>query len=103
MIDNIFGNKTNVLVLRFLTRFANEFYPATEISEETGAGLRNVHDSLKMLSYAGVLSKRLSNGKIYYKFVADTIFNAFIHDIFSEERKRLFLQRTKLHKVLYEI
>ena len=65
MLDNILGNKTNLLVLRFLIKFKNEFFSADVIAKETGAGLRNVYDSLKMLSYDNIVSKRFSSGKIY--------------------------------------
>lgn len=103
MIDTILGNKTSILVLRFLTRFNGEFFPADEISKATGAGLRNVYDSLKALSYDNIVSKRVAKGKIHYRFIVDSSFKRTILNLFEEEHKKLFLKNITFYKLLSEI
>jgi len=103
MIDNILGNKTNILVLRFLTKFNGQFFSADEIAKETGTGLRNTYDSLKMLSYDNIISKKFSHGKTYYKYVVDSAVKNFIFQIFEEERKKIFLQNLSFYKLISEI
>lgn len=103
MIDNILGNKTSILVLRFLTRFKGEFFPPNEISKETGAGLRNVYDSLKTLSYNNIISKRITKGQIYYRLVLDSSFKMTLANLFEEEKNRLFLHNIFFYKILSEI
>ncbi len=103
MIDNILGNKTSILVLRFLIRFNGEFFPADEISKATGAGLRNVYDSLKALSYDNIVSKKLTNGKIHYRFIIDSSFKRTISNLFEEEQNRLFLRNINFYKMISEI
>ncbi len=103
MIDNILGNKTNVLTLRFLTKFKNQFFSAEEISKETGCGLRNIYDSLKVLLYSNIVAKKLTRGKIYCKFTVDSAIKESIFQIFEEERKLIFLQNLFFYKLLSEI
>jgi len=103
MIDNLLGNKTNMLVLRFLTKFDNQFFSIEEIAKETGAGLRNIYDSLKILHYEGMIIKSASPGKANYKFIVDSKVKELVYRLFEEERKRLFLRTTKLYKTLSEI
>ena len=103
MIDNILGNRTNILVLRFLTKFKGEFFPADEISKETGAGLRNIYDSLKILCYDNIIMTKTANGKIHYRFVVDSSFKMTILQIFEEERSKLFLQHIFWYKIISEI
>lgn len=103
MIESVLGNKTNILVLRFLIKFKNQFFAADEISKELGVGLRNTYDSLNMLSYGGILSKRFSQGKIYYKFLVGSSIQEFISLLFEEEHKRISLQNTSYYKIISEI
>ena len=103
MIDNILGNKTSILVLRFLIRFNGEFFPADEISKATGAGLRNVYDSLNALSYDNLVSKKAVHGKILYQFVVDSSFKRTISNLFQEEQNKLFLKNIVFYKLLSEI
>jgi len=104
MIDNIFSNKTNILILRFLSRFDNQFFLPEEIAKETGAGLRNVHDALRILSYGQILTKdRKPSGKVHYKFVIDSHVKELIHQLFTEERKRMLLKNFKFYKIISEI
>lgn len=104
MIDNILGNRTNILVLRFLSKFDNQFFLPEEIAGETGAGLRNIHGSLRTLSYERILTKEKKNsGKVYYKFVIDSLTKELIYRMFDEEKKRLSLRNIKLYKVISEV
>ncbi len=103
MIDNIFGNKTNVLVLRFLAKFNNQFFTKEEIAKEIGAGPRNVYDSLQALSYEKILTKKYTTGKLFYKFVVDSKVKELIYSLFQEERERLPLKTTKFYKLISEI
>lgn len=103
MIDNLLGNKTNLLILRFLTKFENQFFPIEEITRETGAGLRNVYDSMRILSNESILSTKVTLGKSYYKFNVDSKVKELIFQLFEEERKRLFLKTPHIYKILSEI
>lgn len=103
MIDNLLGNKTNTLILRFLTKFDNQFFSIEEIAKETGAGLRNVYDSLRILSHESILMKRVTSGKVHYKFVVDSKVKDLIYQLFGEEKKRLFLKTNQMYKVISEI
>lgn len=103
MIDGILGNKTNLLALRFLTRFKGQFFSADEIAKETGAGLRNIYDSLKILSYENIVSKNFSQGKVYYKFQVDSTVKESLFRIFEEERKKIFLHNHSFYKIISEI
>lgn len=103
MIDNILGNKTNLLVLRFLVRFQNEFFPAEEIAEATGAGLKNVYDSLKILAYDDMVVIRTTGGRSLYKFNADSSVKDLVSRLFEEEKKRLFFRNASRYKTLSEI
>lgn len=103
MLDNLLGNKTNMLVLRFLTKFQNQFFPIEEIANEVGAGLRNVYDSLRILTNENLLKTKVSKGRVYYKFDVDSNVKGLISDLFEEERKRLFFKTNSLYKVLSEI
>ena len=97
MIDNILGNRTCILVLRFLTKFENQFFSADEISKATGAGLRNVYDALASLSYERIASNRFTKGKIYYKFRVDSSVKKSISLIFEDERTKVWLHHFSLH------
>lgn len=102
MIDNVFSNRTNVLILRFLSKFDNQFFTKEEIAQEINAGLRNVYDSLKYLTYEKIVTKKVDD-KIYYRFVIDSKTKEIIHELFSEERNRLSLRILSLYKDLSEI
>ncbi|MBI4440112.1 nucleotidyltransferase domain-containing protein [Candidatus Woesearchaeota archaeon] len=103
MLDNLLGNKTNILVLRFLTKFQNQFFPIEEIANEVGAGLRNVYDSLSILTNENFLKTKVSKGRVYYKFDVDSNVKRLILDLFEEERKRLLFKTNTLYKTLSEI
>lgn len=103
MIESIFGNKTNVLILRLLTRFKNEALSAEQISAQTGAGLRNVYDSLISLVHENVLIKDNSSRTAYYKFIVNSKINELINDMFEEERTRLYLNTNKTYRTIAEI
>lgn len=103
MIDNIFGNKTNILVLRFMVRFSNQFFSADEIAKETGAGRRNAYDSLKFLVYENILTRKVSLGKILYRFISESRINESISQFFEEEKKKLFLKNISFYKLLSEL
>lgn len=103
MLDNILGNKTNLLVLRFLARFQDQFFPADEIARETGAGLKNVYDSLTTLRYEGVVTDRKTAGKSHYRFVPDSIVKELILRLFEEDKKRLFIRTMARYKTLAEL
>lgn len=103
MIDNILGNRTNILVLRFLTRFKDQFFSADEIAKETSAGLKNVYDTLKMLSYEGLISEKKLKGKIYYKYIVDSSTKESIFRIFEEERRKVFLHNNSFYKIISEL
>ena len=72
MIDNILANKTNILILRFLIRFENQTFTAEDIANSTGAGKRNLYDSLNILSYEKIVAKKSVNNRVYYQFIADS-------------------------------
>lgn len=103
MIDNILGNRTNILVLRFLIRFKDQFFPIEEIAKETGAGLRNIHDSLRTLTGENLLKIKSTLGRNYYKFQIDTKINELIALLFDEENKRLYFNSINIYKILSEI
>ncbi len=103
MIDNLLGNRTNILVLRFLTKFYNQFFPKEEIVRETGAGLRNINDSLLILTNENILEREYRLGKIHYRFVINSSFKEKLSSLFEEERKRIVLRSTKLYKTISEI
>ncbi|MCK4589911.1 MAG: nucleotidyltransferase domain-containing protein [Nanoarchaeota archaeon] len=103
MLDHIFSNKTNIRILRFLTKFDNQFFSIEEIAKEIGAGLKNVYDSLKILHYEGTLTRKTATDKMYYKFIIDSPITRSIAELFKEERKRLPLKTTKFYKILSEI
>lgn len=103
MLDNLLGNRTNLLILRFLTKFENQFFPIEEIASETGAGLRNVYDSLRILTNEHVLKTKVTRGRIYYKFDVDSRVKQLIFDLFDEERKRISFKTNHIYKVLSEI
>lgn len=103
MLDNLLGNKTNILVLRFLIKFENQFFPVEEIADETGAGLRNIKDSLRVLSNEGMLNVKTTRGKNYYKFDADSRVKELISLLFEEERKRISFKTNCIYKIVSEI
>ncbi len=103
MIDNLLGNKTNLLILRFMTKFENQFFPIEEITKETGAGLRNVYDSLRILCNENILNTKVTLGKTYYRFIVDSKVKELILLLFEEEKKRLFLKSLHIYKTLSEI
>lgn len=103
MLDTLLGNKTNILVLRFLTRFENQFFPIDEIARETGAGLRNVYDALRILAHEQVVKTKVTGGRIYYKFDVDSKVKQLIFNLFEEERSRLLLKTNHIYKILSEI
>lgn len=103
MIDNLLGNKTNILILRFLAKFENQFFPIEEIAGETGAGFRNVYDSLRILVNENVLKAKITKGRAHYKFDIDSKVNQLISNLFEEERKRLLFRNNHIYKVLSEI
>jgi uncharacterized protein len=103
MIDNVLGNKTNILVLRFLIRFDNQFFLANEISKVTDAGLRNIYDSLSTLTYENILTKKKTNGKTYYSFLVNSYLNECLKKFFEEEKKRFFLRNIKHYKIISDL
>ena len=103
MLDNLLGNKTNILVLRFLTKFQNQFFPIEEIANEVGAGLRNVYDSLRILTNENILKTKTNKGRVYYRFDVDSNVKKLIFNLFEEERQRLFFKANAIYKVLSEI
>ena len=103
MLDNLLGNKTNILVLRFLTKFQNQFFPIEEIANEVGAGLRNVYDSLRILANENFLKTKVSKGRVYYRFDVDSNVKKLIFNLFEEERQRLFFKANATYKILSEI
>ena len=103
MLDNLLGNKTNILVLRFLTKFQNQFFPIEEIADEVGAGLRNVYDSLRILTNENILKTKTNKGRVYYRFDVDSNVKKLIFNLFEEERQRLFFKANAIYKVLSEI
>jgi predicted nucleotidyltransferase len=102
MIDNIFGSKTNILVLRFLSRFKNQFFTPDEVSKATLAGKRNVYDSINQLFFEEILTKKIAAGKTYYSFMANTKANEFISGIFNEENKKRFIRSIANYKLISE-
>ena len=72
MIDAILGNKTNIIILRFLTKFDSQFFPVEEIVKGTGCGLRNIHDSIKYLLHEGIIDIKTVSIKKYYRFMVDS-------------------------------
>ena len=103
MIDNIFGYKTNLLILRFLTKFDNQFFTPDEIAKEIWAGLRNVKDSLRTLTYEKILEKKISLNRAHYKFAIKSPLTGLIYNLFEEERRRVALRTSKIYKILSEI
>ena len=103
MLDNLLGNKTNILVLRFLTKFQNQFFPIEEIADEVGAGLRNVYDSLRILTNENILKTKTNKGRVYYRFDVDSNVKKLIFNLFEEERQRLFFKANATYKILSEI
>ncbi len=103
MLDNLLGNKTNILILRFLTKFENQFFSIEEIAGETGAGFRNIYDSLRILLNENVLKTKITKGRIYYKFDVDSRVKQLISNLFEEERKRLLFKTNHIYKILSEI
>ena len=103
MLDNLLGNKTNILILRFLARFDKQFFSIDEIVKETGAGLRNVKDSLRILFYEHILVKRNVGSKIHYKFIVDSRFKDLISNLFYEEKQRITLNSNQNYKLISEI
>ena len=103
MLDNLLGNKTNILVLRFLTKFQNQFFPIEEIADEVGAGLRNVYDSLRILTNENILKTKTNKGRVYYRFDVDSNVKKLIFNLFEEERQKLFFKANAIYKVLSEI
>jgi len=103
MLDNLFSNKTNIIILRFLSKFDNQFFTREEISKETGAGLRNTYDSLRILQYEKIISRKSLGGRTSYRFVVDSKVKELIYQIFQEEQERLVLRNLKLFKLISEI
>lgn len=67
MLENLLANKTNIRILRLLSRKPNKFFSVSEIQDNTGVGLGNLYDSINLLRYHGALlveGKNISRYKI---------------------------------------
>lgn len=89
MLEQLFGSRTRVKILRLFYANPDSSYYVREMTRRVGEQINSVRRELENLSRIGILTSEARNRKKYYRLDPDFVLNTELRSLFLKSRMTL--------------
>lgn len=97
MLEQLFGSRTRVKILRLYYAHPDSSFFVRELTRKVGEQINSVRRELEKLSTMGILESESKNRKKYYKLNQDFILNSELKALFL--KSRMTLERKVINQI----